>query len=70
MVSGVNMTEVSEPLPFQEPSPQLFKLLDFFEQAHEDLSDVMIVEFSSSELYGFGELSERMADRLLTRGAL
>lgn len=64
------MTEIFEPLPFPEPSPQLFELLDFLERAHEDLSDVMLVEFSTQELYGFGELSERMADRLLTRGTL
>jgi hypothetical protein len=64
------MTEIFEAVPFQEPSPQLFELLDFLECAHEDLSDVMIVEFSTEDLRGFGELSERMADRLLTRGAL
>lgn len=64
------MTEHIEAIPFQEPSPQLFELLKFLEEAHRDLYRVCQFEFSRTELYGLSELTPMQVDRLLTRGRL
>ena len=62
--------DVFQAIPFRKPSSRLFALLDFLTEAHEDLSDMMLVEFSSEELRAFGELTPRMVDKLLTQGEL
>ena len=64
------VTERIEAIPFQEPSPQLFELLEFLEEAHQDLYRWCQFEFTREELYGLGELTPLQVDRLLTRGAL
>lgn len=64
------MTERIEGIPFQEPSPQLFELLEFLEESRWQLAHVCQFEFSRTELYGLGELTTLQVDRLLTCGRL
>jgi hypothetical protein len=65
------MTEHSDVLVlFPEASSKLTELATFIEQAHEDLSDMMLVEFSAAQLRACGELTELQAQRLLERGLL
>lgn len=64
------MTERIEAIPYLEPSPQLFELLEFLEEARWQLAHVCQFEFQHTELYGLGELTPLQVDRLLTWGKL
>jgi hypothetical protein len=61
---------VIEPLLFEPPSEMLFTLLDWLEQSRHDFNTVCGLEYSTEELYGFGELNAAQMDQLLTWGTL
>lgn len=63
-MSGNVESAAIEIIPFQPPHPELLELFRFLDEMREAFAG--LTEFNREELYGFGELTPRQVDKLLT----